>query len=383
MKKSSLLIVAFSLFITNLWISAAPFEAERGLWIVRHDISTPESIDSLIEVVSNYQFTDIFIQVRGRGDAYYNSKYEPKAEELNADFDPLKYLLEKKQGHEFRIHAWINVFYLWSNENLPKAQNHLVNQKPEWIVYPAKMPPDSSLFERKGDSEGLYNSPLLPEVQNHVLKVIDDILSNYEVDGLHLDYIRYPGKDFDFHPWVRHQFRKSYILDPLEFKNDTENFVRKYGNVGYELYYTRWTRFLRNGLSEFVERLSKRARKKNPDLIISAAVKADLSTAYFSYYQEWDRWLKEGWINWAIPMNYTKDNVTFLSRIRSLLNNGLMNQLWIGISLYNQSEYSVIEKIRAVHELSLNGFVLFSYKQFKQNKNLQRLYIQEVITNQE
>jgi uncharacterized lipoprotein YddW (UPF0748 family) len=118
-------------------------------------------------------------------------------------------------------------------------------------------------------------------------------------------------------------------------------------------------------------------------LVISAAVKADLSSAYFSYYQEWDRWLNEGWINWAIPMNYTKSNVTFLSRIRSMLNNGLMNKLWIGISLYNQSEYAVVEKIRAIQELSLNGFVLFSYKQFNKNKKLQRLYIQEVLTNQE
>ena len=373
----TLILILFSIPYKS---HAETINVERGLWVVRHEITTPESIDSLIAIASRYRFTDIFVQIRGRGDAYYNSAYEPKAEELNSDFDPLKYLIEKKQGHTFRIHAWINVFYLWSSENPPIAKNHIVNQKPDWIAYPMEIPSDSSLFERRGDSEGLFASPLLPEVQKHILNVLNDILSHYEIDGLHLDYIRFPGSDFDFHPWVRHQFRKLYILDPLEFENDKEKFVQKYGYTGYELYYSRWTRFLRNGLSDFVKTLSQNVRKKNPDIIISAAVKADLSMAYFSYYQEWDRWLKEGWIDRAVPMNYTNNNVTFLSRIRSMLNSGLMNKLWIGISLYNQSELAVLEKIRAVQELSLNGFVLFSYKQFKQNKNLQRLYIQEVST---
>lgn len=383
MKQIFLNISVLILLVMHCWAIIPSPKSARGMWVVRHEITTPENIDSLIAIASRYHFTDIFVQVRGRGDAYYNSAYEPKAEELNTDFDPLKYLIAKKQGHDFRIHAWVNVFYLWSSDHLPKAQNHLVNQKPEWVVYPAKIPPDSSLFERKGDSEGLYNSPLLPEVQDHVLKVIDDILSHYEVDGIHLDYIRYPGKDFDYHPWVRRQFRKSYILDPLEFKNDTENFVKKYGNVGYELYYNRWTRFLRSGLSDFVKTLSKRARKKKPGLIISAAVKADLSIARLYYYQEWDRWLKEGWIDWAIPMNYTGDNVKFLSRIRDMLNSGVMEKLLIGISLYNQSDENVLDKIRQVHELSLTGFVLFSYLQFMQDKKLQKMYIQEVSTNQE
>lgn len=377
---NTLILILFSIYYYSF---AETTQGERGLWVVRHEITTPESIDSLLAIALHYQFTDLFIQVRGRGDAYYNSTYEPKAEELETGFDPLDYLIQKNQGNNLRIHAWINVFYLWSSESPPKAENHLVNQRPGWIAYPVNIPPDSSLFERRSNSEGLFNSPLLPEVQNHVLNILTDILSHYKIDGIHLDYIRFPGSNFDFHPWVRHQFRKLYILDPLEFENDKENFILKYGNAGYELYYNRWTRFLRNGLSDFVRTLSQTVRKKNPGIIISAAVKADLSTAHLSYYQEWDRWLKEGWIDWAVPMNYTDNNLTFLTRIRSMLNSGLMNKLWIGISLYNQSEFAVLEKIRAVQELSLNGFVLFSYKQFKPNKKLQRLYIQEVSTNQE
>jgi len=355
--------------------------AGRGLWVIRHDITSPASIDSIIAIANRYGFSDLFVQIRGRGDAYYNSSYEPKAEGLDADFDPLAYIISNKGNNHFRIHAWINVFYLWSSDSLPESERHLLNQKPEWIVYPASAPPNSTLSQRKGDSEGLYNSPLLPEVQAYILKIVDDILSKYDIDGIHLDYIRFPGRDFDFHPWVRRQFQKSYILDPLEFKNDKENFVQKYSYSGYELYFDRWGRFLRNGLSDFVKRLSRKVRNRNSHIIISAAVKADLVIAHLNFYQEWDQWLKEGWIDWAIPMNYATDNATFISRIRNMLNNGLMEKLWMGVSLYNQTENSAIDKIRAVRELSLSGFVLFSYKQFQQNKRLQNLYMHEVIKN--
>ena len=356
-------------------------DSGRGLWIVRHDIGSAASIDSIIAVARRYGFSDLFVQIRGRGDAYYNSAFEPRAEELDVDFDPLAYIISRKGDNHFRIHAWINVFYLWSGDSLPKSKEHLLNRKPEWIAYPVDVLSNEPLIQKRGNSEGLFSSPLLPQVQNHVLKIVDDILSKYDIDGIHLDYIRFPGKDFDFHPWIRHEFQKSYVLDPLEFKNDPEKFVQKYSYAGYELYHDRWGKFLRDALSDFVERLSRMARNRHPDIIISAAVKADLSIAHMNYYQEWDRWLKEGWIDWAIPMNYTADNVTFISRIRDMFNNGLLDKLWMGVSLYNQTENSAMDKIRAVRGLSLTGFVLFSYKQFQQNKRLRNLYMYEVINN--
>lgn len=373
------LIIAFFL---SLPLNASD-DAIKGLWVVRHDITSPEKIDTLLAVAAKYHLSDLFVQIRGRGDAYYNSAYEPKAEELEGDFDPLAYLVERNRKYNLRIHAWINVFYLWSSDSLPKSPQHLLNQKPEWVVYPARMTPDSSLDRRKGDSEGWYNSPLLPEVQQHIFRIVDDILSNYPVQGIHLDYIRFPGRDFDYHPQVRRLFRKTYLLDPLEFKIEKEAFVDKYSLVGYELYYDRWTRFLRDGLSDFVKVLSQKIRRRSGDIIISAAVKADLTEAHLRFYQAWDRWLKEGWIDWAIPMNYTGNNVEFLNRIRRMLNSGLMNRLLIGISLYNQSEAAAIEKIKAVNDLSMNGYVLFSYKQFSENKKLQSLYSQEIKNTQE
>jgi uncharacterized lipoprotein YddW (UPF0748 family) len=376
----------FLIILLSFLISQYLFSADRiirGLWIVRHDIVSPSRIDSILATAHKYHFTDLFVQVRGRGDAYYTSNYEPRATDLDESFDPLRYITEKRQGMPIKIHAWINAFYLWSSDEMPQSEYHLINLAPQWIVYPANYTGEGTFNERRGNSEGFYHSPLLPEVQEHLLQVIDDILSNYAVDGLHLDYIRYPGKDFDFHPWVRHQFMKRYILDPIALKSNKDKFIQKYGIIGYELYYDRWTKFLRDGLSDFIEKLTTVERKKHPGLIISAAVKADLMQAHWEYYQDWNKWIQKDWLDWVLPMNYTKDNKIFTSRLKDYQKLGLQNKMIIGIALYNQSPGQAMKKLSILQEYAIPSFVLFSYYQFKKNTKFRKYYLEYLLNKLE
>lgn len=377
-------IAVVTLWVSGTILAGQPEGKIRGLWVVRHNLKKAESIDSVLAFAEHYRFTDLFVQVRGRGDAYYHSNFEPLAEGVDSLFDPLKYLLNKTQGYNFRIHAWINVFYLWSSHELPKSPQHLVNQKPEWIVYPVNYDPeipDSNLAGRRSE-EGLYLSPMIPGVQEHIIAVVEDILSQYEVDGLHLDYIRYPGFDFDFNPVARADFKQKFILDPLDFRKDAAVFVSNFGETGYDIFFSRWSQFLRDGLSDFVDSLSVHVREKHPGIIISAAVKPDLGKAHWQYYQEWDRWLKEGWLDWAVPMNYAADKRTFLLRTEKLLNIGNDKNLLMGISLYNQAADSAMYKTRVIENLDIAGYVFFSYDQIVKDKKLQRMYSKKILTRE-
>ena len=73
----------------------------------------------------NNNFNHIFAQVRGRGDAYYNSNIVPKSHLVDIDFDPLNYLIHNNINKNIKIHAWINIYYLWSSKFFPKQKNHL------------------------------------------------------------------------------------------------------------------------------------------------------------------------------------------------------------------------------------------------------------------
>ena len=109
------------LFFLNLKLHSQSFDI-RALWIVRDHMVTSESIDKVLQFAENNNYNHLFVQIRGRGDAYYTSKIVPRSHLLQkSDFDPLAYILKiTKNKNNLKIHAWMNVYYLWSSK-----QNHL------------------------------------------------------------------------------------------------------------------------------------------------------------------------------------------------------------------------------------------------------------------
>jgi len=374
-KQFVFLIIIHLFCLGSFASSSGPPEPLRGLWVVRHVLTSPEKIDSMLSLVRRCGITDLFVQVRGRGDAFYNSKYEPKARAIaDSTFDPLRYLLNHTQGDSLRIHAWVNVFYIWSADKLPKDENHLVNLQTDWLACPLNQRNFLSDYPhsmRRVGAEGLYLSPMVPRAQQYLVNLCTDLLKSYPVDGLHLDYIRYPNQDFDVHPYVIRQFRHRYIIDPIQFLKDGDAFVRNYTLAGYESYFQLWRKYLMDGLSGFVEKMAITVRRQFPDVIFTAAVKPDIFTAHWKYYQDWDRWLREGWLDYAIPMNYAVDSETFRKRLNQYVDKVSLDKCLVGISLYNQPPEDAIAKINLLFTLRNAGFVLFSYDQLREQIRLQ------------
>ncbi|GAB4336831.1 MAG: hypothetical protein Kow0037_18610 [Calditrichia bacterium] len=354
-----------------------PLKAQKikGLWVVRHNLTSPAKIDSVFQLSRQLAMTDLFLQVRGRGDAYYKSQIEPVHSSLLANnFDPLEYALQLGQTTGIRVHAWLNVFYIWSADSLPKDSSHSVFQLQNEIAKPVNGVnilqhwPDS---KNRLNTEGIYLSPTSGKVQAHLLKIFQELLTNYPLDGIHLDYIRYPGPDYDVNNEALRNFKKQHVVNPLDFLVNPVKFSQIFTLVGYQNFYRMWRRFLMQNLTEFVFRFSREARKMNPQIIISAAVKPDLVKAHWDYYQNWDRWLELGLIDWAIPMNYAPDYKLFSNRIESYLQNIPDFRGPVGVALYNQSQEKIIRKIALVEALENIGYVLFSYDQLKNQPRVQ------------
>ncbi len=381
MKRAILLFAILFFYGGAVGQSTATREPMRGLWVVRHEITTPEKIDSLLERARRWGITDLFVQVRGRGDAYYRSQYEPHAHDIpDPDFDPLGYLLSHTRKDHLRIHAWLNVLYVWSSDTLPREKNHVVNRRSDWLARPLNQ---NSLLKnyphsvKKEHVEGLYVSPMLPGVQEEFLKILDDLLSHYQVDGIHLDYIRYPNNRFDLHPDIVEGFRHRYALDPRDFLSDPERFAREYSLPGYESFSLHWRKYLMNGLSDFVRKIARRVRAHSPHILVSAAVKPDIARAHWEYYQNWDGWLESGWLDFAVPMNYTPDAKTFRERLESYIDRLPDGKYAVGVALYNQSQKKVLQKLNQVLAIQPRGFVLFSYRQLVTQPLVQRFLQQQ------
>ena len=121
-----------------------------------------------------------------------------------------------------KVHAWVNV-NLISDAAPPVARGHLVHAHPEWLMVPRTLAVDlgrmnprhpeylqrlSEYAKSRSDRvEGLFLSPIHKGSVEHTVKVIGDIAARYEIDGIHLDYIRFPNDEFDYSAEALEEFQ--------------------------------------------------------------------------------------------------------------------------------------------------------------------------------
>ena len=177
------------LFFLVGYLPANPQNEEfRGTWVITWDHidrnkNTAQNISHLQQIINDHKTANmnaIILQVRQSGTAYYNSAYEPwgyYAGYQDPGYDPLAKAIELAHEKGMEVHAWFNVFQTSSTYPGSPAYEH-----PEWICR-----------DQNGTAMSSYRSlsPGLPAVREYTIKVAMEIVNNYDIDGLHLDYVRW------------------------------------------------------------------------------------------------------------------------------------------------------------------------------------------------
>ncbi|MFQ6676804.1 MAG: glycoside hydrolase family 10 protein [Fidelibacterota bacterium] len=354
-RKRAVILTAFLFFTisSEIYPGFLSFN-ERCLWVVRSTMQKRESIDQMIEFAKNNGFNHILVQVRGRGDALYNSKLVPRSELLeDTVFDPLYYVIRKAHQNGLKVHAWMNVYLIWSKTILPNSQNHVLNSHPEWIDKNGNE--FTSLFktDNKIDGEGYYLAPHHPEVKKHLLSVFREISALYDIDGLHLDYIRFHDNEYGNNSEAKATYyQKLYHNRKPLFNNNDVGTNRE------------WDNFRKASITELLNDTKQMLKEVRPDCILSAAVKPNVLDAKNRYFQEWDYWLAAGYLDWVIPMNYTPDLREFADNINLIYENlpkKYRNRIIMGIALYNQPPLDAVDKIYYSEITRFKGISFFSY----------------------
>ena len=334
------------------------------MWVVRNALTSKASIDEMLDAASHMMITDLLVQVRGRGDAYYTSSIVPRAERLTSDFDPLQYLLESPRSKKFRVHAWLNVFYIWSADNLPTSKAHLLYSRNEWSAVSAtgkSMVSEGAPALRRRHLEGVFLSPASDGYRNRFARIVTELLRNYKLDGIHLDYIRYPGREYDYSVMMRAKFRLAYHVDPLE---------RIAGSPEEEAWFRRtWNKFRSRQLNDFVWTIRDSISGINKDCVLSAAVFADIHRASDDLFQDWTAWLQVGVLDWAVIMNYANRDNTYQSNLKNIQNaigqKSMKESVVVGTAAHNQSAADFSRKMRILRKYKVRGVSIFSYQAIK------------------
>ena len=373
----------------------------RALWVLRTSLGSPESITTLVATAREHGFNTLLVQVRGRGDAYFSSNLEPRAAELlrqPATFDPLATVLAKAHDAGLRVHAWVNVNLVSSASDLPIAPTHLVHRHPEWLMVPrdlvqelSKVPEESPAYVGKiarwtraqttgptsqQSLEGLYTSPILPAAADHVNAVVRDLVTRYAVDGIHLDYARYPTDRFDYSRGAIRAFRDDVRPQlTAAVRRDVDGAEAEDPLAYPDTFPAEWKAFRISRLTTLVARLRTTVKAARPEALVTAATGPDIQEARDHRLQDWAAWLQAGLVDAVCPMAYTPEPARFAEQIAAARDVKGGRAVWAGIGAYRLLPAQTIENIETARRLGTAGVVLFSYDSLIDPRQSQPDYI--------
>jgi len=333
----------------------------KGVWIPRWSIPDKHEIFTHLDG----KFNHIFLQIFALGEAYYPSKYAPS--KIHSD-TWLKQFLNEAHLRKIKVSAWINVFYSWGYASKTHNLNHLINLQPNWFVQDqfkrSMLDYDVDELQDLG-IEGYYLSPANTQVRAYLTNIAEEIMNTYDFDGIHLDYIRYPGKEFIYDVSLRSKFMRRYCIDPDDIFTKSE-FKMRYSLWGYDDLKKQWEEFIYKDLTIFVKNLSELLKKNKPEIQISVAVKPDYLNARQEYFQDWIDWVDSGFVDFVCLMAYGKHIDKYLNKILKVVREPY--RVTVGLGLYVLSPQQIKRQVALVKSKPFSGVVFFSYDQLKKNK---------------
>lgn len=332
----------------------SPKREVRAVWITTvASLDWPKSFDrseqqrslrQMIDETARANFNTIFFQVRGRADAFYRSRFEPWSSQLTGTlgedpgWDPLQFVLDEARVRGIEVHAWFNTFFVKSGPKPSQSRPlHIILSNPEWV---------------NQHGENWWLDPGLPQVRTYLVKVAMDIVRNYDLDGIHFDFIRYPGPDYP----------------------DMETY-RRYGKD------RKREEWRRENINSFVRVVYDSIAIVKPRLKVGSApigVYVNIPNgagwqSYHTLYQDSRQWLREGKHDYLAPQVYWSlgnkpGDPDFATLAQNWAENSFGRHIYIGVGAYKPEVFRQIpELVDVSRSVGAAGNGFFRYEHISRN----------------
>jgi uncharacterized lipoprotein YddW (UPF0748 family) len=396
--------------------AAQPQRAEyRGFWV--DTFNTPlgnhADVTAVVNSAKAANANAIFAQVRRRGDSFYLDSLEPTPDFTPfspAGFDPLRDLIDTAHGEGLEVHAFVIMSAVWSKNPTfapsatlgpPLSDDHVFNRHgwnkatnsmrtgaDNWLTRSLAPFPSGVTFDGQRYGSDFWIDFGHPDAAAYTVEVLTHLVRNYDVDGLHLDRIRYP--EFSV-------LAGQPALTPANGTNVGYNqtsvarFNARHNRAGNPLPSDNlWKQWRRDQVSNVVRRVYLNAVAVKPRIKVSAALIAfggapvcnagadcksiwqssAAAEAYWRVYQDWRSWTEEGILDIAAPMNYKREHITsqaaqFNSWIEWAKNNQYNRAAIVGVGNFVNSVEGSIRQVRrslapSAQGKSASGVIFFS-----------------------
>lgn len=326
----------------------------------------------MIKFCKSKKINEIYLQIYRAGETFYDSKIaDRKRYEVilnSAGLDTVDFLLTEAHKNNIKVLAWINVLSLARNKSADilmkfgegvltrdqylrtSIRSEEMNESDKYYLR------DDQLFLEPGDSR----------VVDYIVALIREIITRYpQLDGIHLDYIRYPyiipfvpdSRFIDYGIMYGYgeknilRFKEKTGLDPLKIKEKKDAWLK-------------WDDWKREQITNLVRKISDCIKKYAPSLTLSCAVIPSWERAYNNAFQDWSLWLEQGIVDYVVLMNYTRDNRLAKEIALSVLAH--KGKIYVGIGAFLMRDEPEVfwQQYKIIKNLKPDGIVFFSYDDY-------------------
>lgn len=328
------------------------FRDYRAVWLSRFEFSSEASIRGRIQAIADAGFTEVVFQVRGQGDVLFSSSFETwdasKYGSNGPGFDPLGVAVEEAHSQGLKLHAWLNTVPMWqdgSNPYLPPSDpNHFYNAHPELRLKDIN---GNDMPLSSGQYVGV--NPTHPGTVDHITGLIGEMVQNYDLDGVHLDYIRMVSSGssssliYPQDPETRARFNSETGLNPDTSPNS----------------YKQW---VGDKITALVAAVQDTVAAEDPGAQLSAAVWRDYDIGTNDYQQRADEWVEGGIVDTAMPMIYTSNDALYRNNVLKWKSLDADAGVVAGLGSYlHPDSDQTIRQLDTAQYLGANGYTVFSY----------------------
>lgn len=338
----------------------------RALWVDSWNpgMTDPGSCKLMVSRARQHNFNTLFVEVCKTMDAYYKSKILPAGTGINPPgFDPLLATLRHAKPKDPKIrnldvHAWVVALRAWKDKPYPQKEmvpKHVMRKHPDWLSKDSK--------GRKFGDSNYFLDPGHPGVQDFVVSICTEIVRKYKnLDGLHLDYIRYPGNTWGYNEVALKRFREESGRKGKPAPEDPE-----------------WSAWRRQQVNHLVRRIATEVKAINPGIKLSAATitwggvpEGDFkkTRAYNDALQNWIGWVDAGYLDMNVPMIYKRGSKSsqaqdFVDWVNLARKSNPHRHFITGLGAWLNPLKTTIRQGKVARQHKADGVCFFSYNQME------------------
>ena len=342
---------------TTAYASEEESNPMRAVWL-RPKEWTKEQVEQNVQKLADTGINTIFLETVYEGFTIFPVEYDYISQHpIHQEFDVLQAYIDACHSRGMQLHCWVESFFIGLQTNRGGGPVYKALKGTDWLLTDREGNP----WEETMYGKMYFLNPARPECREWIVGLYEIIVKNYDIDGIQLDYVRYPektaGKDYGYDDYTAEAFMKwredqgEEVFDPREVKSSSFE-------AGVYDYYKQLQ------VTEYVKMCSDRLRAANPDLLLSLSVYPFFSEGPKKFMQSAELWMKEGYGDFVASMAYYENQVkSIASNTVHVAGDSPMNAV-VGISTQNGFTVESVERQTKEALESGAGVSFFEYETF-------------------